>query len=154
MGVLFVFLFFWQEEFIRLAFSVPDPWHFDADPDPDSWIRIGTLDYGSGSFCSWHGLSRCQQKPRFLLISYCRWYGILTSVLKDNMSLRKITCHWKVTNQKSWFIWIFLLVDGRIRSLIRIRTKKIRIWTRILEAQKQTGPMDPDSEQCLPWFPV
>jgi hypothetical protein len=42
-----------------------------------------------------------------------------------------------VTEKDNIMIYLnILLVDGRIRSLIRIRTKKIRIWTRILEAQK------------------
>ncbi len=38
--------------------SLPDPWHFETDPDP--WIR--TLDYGSGSCSFGQWLSSCQQQ--------------------------------------------------------------------------------------------
>ncbi len=55
--------------------SVPDPWHFETDPDP--WIR--TLAYGSSSgsgscfFREW--LSRCQQKISLFFIFF---YLLLT----------------------------------------------------------------------------
>ncbi len=45
--------------------------------------------------------------------------------------------HKEVTKQKkSRFFFIFLLVDGRVRIWIRIRTNKLRIRMRIQEAQK------------------
>jgi hypothetical protein len=64
--------------------SVPDPWHFYTAPDP--WIR--TLDllfrillFRAVSF-------KMPKKIIFLLISFCRSVGTLTSVFKDKMSLR------------------------------------------------------------------
>ncbi len=53
-----------------VVISVPDPWHFGTDPDPDPCIR--TLDNGSGlgSCCFRLWLSRCQQSLSFFKIFF------------------------------------------------------------------------------------
>ncbi len=74
------------------------------------WNRSG---FGSCSFWQW--LSECQQKIEFFpsFFFLCLNVGTLTSVSKDNMSLR--TQLTKQYRKKSWCILIFLLVDGMIR---------------------------------------
>jgi hypothetical protein len=58
-----------------------------------------------------------------------------------------IKSHKKVTKQyKSRLLFLFLLVDGRIRIRIRIRTNKLWILKRIQKGQNLTGPMGPDPE--------
>ncbi len=82
---------------IFLSTGVPDPLHFDTDPDPALF---------------WRWLSRCQQKmifcKDFFLISYC-WYANIS--LQDAMSLRS---HKTV---KSWFISFFCLLMERSGSV-------------------------------------
>ncbi len=63
--------------------SVPDPRHFETDPDPWS---------GSYSFRQW--LSRCQQKFLFKVFCLCLSVGTFTSVFKDNKSVLKPLNSW------------------------------------------------------------
>ncbi len=86
--------------------------HRTADPDPSLFGR---------------GFQDANKKYVFF-----KFFGLFLAVNKyNNISLQSY-CHWKITKQKkSWFIFIFLLVDGRIR---------------ILEAQKH---MDPDPEHWI-----
>ncbi len=107
----------------KLYFTVvifdPNPWHFDTDPDPDPYLHWFTDP--DPEFCG-SGFQDANKNYFFRslsLVCLLLTIGSLTSVFKDNMSLRS---HKRVD---TWFILIFLLANGRIQ---------------ILEAQKHSDP--------------
>ncbi len=82
--------------------SVPDPWHFGVDPNPDP--RIMPLNNGSGSCFFRHWPPRHQQKRFFCLLLFeCRF----TTFSKDKKSK---TSH--KTVRIKVFLTIYLMIEG------------------------------------------
>jgi hypothetical protein len=141
-----------NEEIRYVRRCVTDPWHFCTDPDP--WIGSVHLIYGSGSgscfFRLW--LPRCQPKISLLLLFVLYllgtgtflFVGTFTSVFNVKKSL-------EVTKkQKSRFLPIFLLVDGRI--WIRKKSLRIRIWTPEGPKSYGSGSGTLVSSVADPWY--
>jgi hypothetical protein len=105
--------------------GVPDPWHFQTDPDP----LIRALDTGDGSGSGSCSYVRCYNRrtKNFWLITVLLPVGTFRSGFQDRKSLR--------TNTR---------VEINVFLIFFVCSWKIRI--RIREVQKLTVPTDPGPE--------
>ncbi len=65
-----------------IRYSVPDPWHFGVDPDPDLDPRIHVRMQIRILLFSWLTFTRCHQKTYFFLLITILFEGTCASFLK------------------------------------------------------------------------